>query len=281
MHMVVFVSYQRADTLFAAHAVGYALRHAGHEAFVDTGSIGGGEVYPQVIARAIAGANVMLALIGSSFDVSRLSEPSSVVAFEWRRAQFHGVAVVPVLVADASMPADGELPAELRWFTKRNAYCLRATSLAPDIDALVEAIPLLAAAPRRSARVLWVDDRPANNEIERKQLRAHGIVFDNVVSTGEALEQLANESYDLVITDLGRSDSSDRSATAGAAFIDQPVLRQGGPPVIVYAGIWALAQKDDLVRRGANDVMADRAQLIDTVLRLLGRAPEPGGDLSR
>ncbi|MBK6972724.1 MAG: hypothetical protein IPH26_07125 [Sterolibacteriaceae bacterium] len=129
--------------------------------------------------------------------------------------------------------------------------------------------------------MLWVDDRPANNESERKLLRVHGIVFDNVVSSGEALEQLAKESYDLVITDLGRRDSSDRSATAGAAFIEQPVLRQGGPRLVVYAGTWALAQKDDLVRRGANDVMANREQLIDTVLRLLGRAPEPSGDLSR
>ena len=42
--MMVFLSYQRADTLFAAHALGYPLRAGGHEAFVDTGSIGGGEL---------------------------------------------------------------------------------------------------------------------------------------------------------------------------------------------------------------------------------------------
>ena len=150
-------------------------------------------LYPQVIANAIASANVTLALIG-----------------------------------EAAMPADGELPAELRWVTNRNAYCLRVTSLASDIESLVEAIPLLAMTPRRSARVPWVDDRPANNEFERKLLRVHGIVFDNVVSTGEALEQLANESYDLVITDLGRRHLSDRSATAGAVFIELPELRDVG-----------------------------------------------------
>lgn len=283
--MIVFISYQRADTLFAAHALGYALRLAGHESFVDTGSIAGGALYPQEIANAISQANVALALIGPSFDVKRLHEPDSVVAFEWRRAQFHGVAVVPVLVDDASKPTslpDTSLfPPELRWFTKRNAYRLRSSSLAPDIDALVNAVPLHAKTPRRSARVLWVDDRPANNELERTLLRVHGIVFDNVVSTSEAIEQLKNDSYDLVITDLGRSHSSDRSETAGETLIEHPMLRRGGPPVIVYAGWWAVQRRDELIRSGASDVMENRERLIETVLRLLGRAPEPGGNLRR
>jgi hypothetical protein len=95
------------------------------------------------------------------------------------------------------------------------------------------------------------------------------------------LVQLANESYDLVITDLGREHSSDRSATAGAAFLDQPIVRSGGPPVIVYAGSWALAQRDALIARGALDVMAHRQHLFDTVLGVLGRSPQTGDELER
>jgi len=117
--------------------------------------------------------------------------------------------------------------------------------------------------------------------IERKLLRPHGIVFDSVVSTAEAIEQLVNETYDLVITDLGRQGSSDRSASAGAAFLDQPVIRDGGPPVIVYAGTWAVAQRAALVRRGAVDVMANREALIQSVLAILGRAPDAGEELER
>jgi len=143
------------------------------------------------------------------------------------------------------------------------------------------AVAKLAAIPRRAARVLWVDDRPANNEYERSLLRPHGIVFDCVVSTSEALEQLANESYDLVITDLGREGSSDRSASAGAAFLDQPIIRDGGPPVIVYAGTWAVARRAELVRRGAVDVMANREALIATVLEILGRVPDSTEVLQR
>ena len=277
--MNVFVSYQRSDTLFAAHAVGYAIRLAGHDAFVDTGSISGGELYPEAISGSIAASNLVLALIGAQFEVGRLREPTSVVAFEWRRARFHGASVVPVLVDGASVPPDAELPSELRWFTKRNAYSLRPSSLAGDVATLVEAIPSLCASPRRAARVLWVDDRPANNEYERGLLRPAGIVFDNVVSTREAIEQLRNETYDLVITDLGREGSSDRSHDAGATFLDHPAVRSGGPPVIVYAGTWAVARRDELIQRGAIEVMGNREHLIETVLRSLGRGEGPTGEL--
>jgi CheY-like chemotaxis protein len=223
----------------------------------------------------------MPALIGPAFNWARLREPTSVVAFEWRRAQFHGSGVVPVLVGDGKIPPDKSLPAELRWFTKRDAYALRAASLSADVNALVDDIPLLASTPRRAARVLWVDDRPANNEGERRLLRLHGIVFDNVVSTEEALAQLANESYDLVITDLGWRGSSDQSSSAGYAFLEHPVVKQGGPPVIVYAGASAVTRKTELVRRGAVDATNNPTQLIDSVLRTLGRTPEPPNPLVR
>src|SRR4051812_28090371 len=106
------------------------------------------------------------------------------------------------------------------------------------------------------------------------------LVFDNVVSTDEAVEQLANDTYDLVITDQGRSGSSDQSSTAGAAFLDRPIVRSG-PPVIVYASRKAEAQGNALRARGARDVTADRRRLFEIVLELLGRGPEPEGELRR
>lgn len=258
----------------AAHALGFALRGAGYEAFVDTGSIGVGDLYRQVIEDAVARSQVMFVLLGPAFDVRRLHEPSSVLAFEWQRARFHGIGVVPVLVEGAPMPADEALPAPLRWLTRHNALSLRTGTLDADLRACVAAAPAFAVEPRRAARVLWIDDKPSNNEFERKWLRPHGLVFDCVVSTEEALEQLENESYDLVITDLGRQHSSDRSATAGADFLDQPVVKQGGPPVLVYAGQWAMLQRDALLARGALEVTNDRSVLLGTVLKVLGRGGE-------
>src|SRR3954449_3042942 len=202
--MKVFISYQHVDTLFVAHSLGYALRLGGFEPFVDTGSIEGGELYPEAIATAISESNVALALIGPQFDSGRLHEPTSVVAFEWRRCRFHGCAVVPLLIAGAVIPADVVLPDELRWITKRNAYSIRRSTFSGDVAAIVQAIPTLAVVPRRAARVLWVDDHPSNNEYERQLLRRHGIVFDNVVSTEMALGRRVNEVFDVGFGDPGR-----------------------------------------------------------------------------
>lgn len=279
--MNVFISYRRGDTPLAAHALRYALRAGGHDAFVDTGNIGAGERFRQAIANAVANANVMFALIGPNFEPRRLHEAASVIAFEWQRARFHGITVVPVLVEEGKLPDDKAMPESLRWLRWHNVLALRRASLTADIDACVAAVPALAATPRRAARVLWVDDHPSNNESERERLRPHGIVFDCVVSTKEALHQLASESYDLVITDLGRRGSSDRSSTAGADFLDQPIVRDGGPPVIVYAGAWAQIRREQLMQRGALDATADRQRLIDKVLDILGRGTPPVGELTR
>ncbi|MEB3156197.1 MAG: hypothetical protein VKO26_02015 [Cyanobacteriota bacterium] len=80
--MMFFISALRADTLFAAPAVFHAIREADHEAFVDTGSLCGGEPFPEVISSAVSKAHGLLALIGPSFNVARLQEAPSVVACE-------------------------------------------------------------------------------------------------------------------------------------------------------------------------------------------------------
>ena len=266
----VFISYQRKDTLYLAHVLYYALRHGQHQAFVDTGSIADGEIFREKIVTEVAQSNLMFALIGPRFSAERLHEANNVVAFEWRCAKFHNIAVVPLLLDDAAMPADDVLPPHFRWFSRRNALKVRQSSLAADIDHCVSEVPALSAIPRRAARVLWIDDYPANNEKERRRLREYGIVFDNVVSTSEALAQLDNEIYDLVITDVGRESSSDKSRDAGTSFLRNPLL-QNGPPVIVYTSVRQSAEAGNLLRQGAADVTWSPEDLKAAVLKALGR----------
>ena len=285
----VFVSYQRNDRPFAAHAMAYALRAAGHEVFIDTGSIGPGQVFLEPIREALARTNVALCLIGPGFDVARLREPANAVSFEWRRALSHGCTIVPVLIDDPTrgsaqdapgpapavrMPRAPELPVDLRWFALRDAEHLARDTLSRDIDALVTKIPALSATPHRSIRVLWVDDKPANNEVERRHLRAHGFVFDNVVSTQEALVQLEQATYDLVISDLGREHSSDRSPVAGEELLRAPRIAKAGPPVFIYANYRAVEERDKLLGLGAVWATDSRDDLYRHVFRTLGRDGE-------
>lgn len=266
----VFLSYRRSDTTAVAHAVRYALMNAGHTVFLDTEDIDTGATFRDLIRDRLATSDLALFLIGPGFDVTRLAHPTDVVRFEWTQARFYGCGVQLVLVDGASVPRTADLPPDLRWIAERNASRLSLDTLGQDIDALVDAAPRLKATPR-SSRVLWVDDHPANNESERQHLRPEGILFDNVVSTVEAIEQLSFGRYDLVITDLGRLGSSDRSRSAGSDLLSHPVISDGGPPVIVYATSKAVAQTDALKARGAFGVADGWEDLYRLVRRALSR----------
>jgi CheY-like chemotaxis protein len=267
----VFISYRRADSAFAAHALRYALRLTGHEVFLDTGTIAPGEAFRDVIRDSLQKSDLVLSLVGARFGASRLSDPLDPVAFELRQSRSFGCAVHAVLIDGARMPAEQDLPADLRWLCKRSATILADPMLGQQIDALVAEVPRLAAQPRGLARVLWVDDNPANNEYERSRLRVEGIVFDNVVSSAEAIEQLRLSTYDLVISDLGRRWSSDRSETAGVHLLRDPVVADGGPPLIVYAGHQAVKQRAELLRDGAFGATDNPTELVKLVRQALGR----------
>ena len=183
--MQVFISDQRADTTYARHVLRYAMQPE-HRVFIDTDDIAAGDAFHDVIRGALSSSELVLALVGDSFQCSRLHEPRNGVAYEWRQARLLGCRVHPVLVDGARMPREQDLPADLRWFPAQNASRLTRQALSADVAALLQVVPALAAPPRGVRRVLWVDDAPANNERERAELRRHGIVFDNVVSTQEA-----------------------------------------------------------------------------------------------
>jgi CheY-like chemotaxis protein len=276
----VFISYQRSDTLLLAHCLRYALGAAGHQPFVDTGTIPAGTAFAPFIDEWLARADLVLILLGPAFDYSRLQQTNSAVAFEWRRARFHGCAILPVLYRQHGMVSADQLPGELRWLPALNARLVSDLSLSADVDALVNAIPAVAHRPRPSARVLWIDDNPKNNVIERRYLRHWGISFDNVVSTQEAVEQLRNSSYDLVITDLSQYTVDERSSLAGFNAL-QSVLTAAGPPVIVYAGNNAMRLRDEVVRRGGIGSTKYREELYALIEKALGRTMPSDSALER
>lgn len=94
------------------------------------------------------------------------------------------------------------------------------------------AIPLA-----RHNSVLWVDDYPSNNAqvIELFQDRIH---FDIAISTVQGIKLLADNQYDLIITDMGRGDEP----AAGLQLINQ--IKKEYPacktPIIVFASVQAI-----------------------------------------
>ena len=91
--------------------------------------------------------------------------------------------------------------------------------------------------PEREAKkprklVLWVDDRPDNNIIERHSMAAYNINFVLAQSTGQALAELRKQQFDAIISDMGRPSDS----RAGYTLLE--AVRGSGDqtPYFIYAG---------------------------------------------
>lgn len=122
---------------------------------------------------------------------------------------------------------------------------------------------------RRASRskVLWVDDRPGNNVLERRSLEALGLQFDLATSTDEALSKVKSEQFDVIISDMGRPPDQ----TAGYTLLD--ALRSSGnqTPFIVYAGSRAPQHQSELKRRGGLGCTNRPDELFELVLEALDR----------
>jgi CheY-like chemotaxis protein len=118
--------------------------------------------------------------------------------------------------------------------------------------------------------VLWVDDRPSNNVHEREALEALGVSFVRATSTDLALEKLKRQSFDAIISDMGRPPDPQ----AGYTLLD--TLRASGDrtPFIIYAGSRAPEHRAEARRRGAVGCTNRPDELFEMVLSALGRGRE-------
>lgn len=86
-------------------------------------------------------------------------------------------------------------------------------------------------------KVLWVDDYPSNNEAIIDLYRQQGVDFDLALNTAQALDYLAKEEYDLVISDIRRSSEPD----AGVRMIREINRHFGSPPpILIFSSIQAV-----------------------------------------
>jgi len=139
----IFISYRRADSDGWAGRLRDALRaRFGNRVFQDVESIADGEIFSEVIDRALQECDVALIIIGpnwaSASDGSgrRLDQPDDWVRTETALVLNRKIRVIPVLVGGASMPRADDLPEELRSLTKRQAREIRSNSWDSDVALL-------------------------------------------------------------------------------------------------------------------------------------------------
>lgn len=125
-------------------------------------------------------------------------------------------------------------------------------------------------------RILWVDNRPANNRFETSALAKLQIEVVAVTSTDAALARIASdpEPFDLVLSDWQRPEVHLDTLSAGIHLLRQLRARHLAMPVVFYHG--SFNQRDRTTRRelalreGAfgEAVMPD--ELLGTVISALG-----------
>ena len=141
--MKVFLSYRRADDLFLAGRLRDRLAEDFGEEniFFDVDSIPPGTDFREVTRERIDAADVVLALIGSRWDSTRLARPNDYVRMELGESVRQHKPLIPVLIADTPMPAPDELPEELVTIAFLHALRIRPDPDFHDDSArLVEAV---------------------------------------------------------------------------------------------------------------------------------------------
>ncbi len=89
------------------------------------------------------------------------------------------------------------------------------------------------------ARLLWVDDHPENNIYPRRAMEAVGIQITLSKSTEDALEKIHSDTYDVIISDMGRQPPDPQAPyekRAGYDLLDKLRAEHIFTPFIIYAG---------------------------------------------
>jgi hypothetical protein len=149
----IFISYRRDDARgHAVHLHSDLTRHFGAERiFMDTSGIEGGQDFGRVIEARLADCEVLIAVIGrrwlSLFDNAgrpqtgkqpgKQSGKTDWVLLELATALNQRIAIVPVLVDDANVPNERDLPTALEGFARLQAVRMRDDQWDQDLARLI------------------------------------------------------------------------------------------------------------------------------------------------
>jgi formylglycine-generating enzyme required for sulfatase activity len=147
----VFISYRRENTAGEARALFNDLvaRLGENSVFMDVDSIALGRDFRSVLQETTASCDVMLVLIGRNWADARddggrvrLGNPTDYVRLEIELALKRDIAVTPVLVQGAHMPAAEDLPTEIKDLAYRNGFELSHSRWESDVGEMVRRLDL-------------------------------------------------------------------------------------------------------------------------------------------
>jgi CheY-like chemotaxis protein len=118
----------------------------------------------------------------------------------------------------------------------------------------------------KGKNILWVDNRPSNNDYPRTILEQAGINFTLALSTDEALEYISRNTFDLIISDMGRPEGQD----AGVDLLKKIRKKEISTPVIIYStSVRSASRAKDPLDDGALAVISNVTGLLSKVYEAL------------
>jgi DNA-binding response OmpR family regulator len=115
-------------------------------------------------------------------------------------------------------------------------------------------------------RVLWVDDHPQNNEVEKAFLERRKVAVYQVLTTEEALQLLEMYEYDAVISDMNRNERP----LDGLNLVREMRRRGDRTPFVLYSVVPSDAQRRLVSQAGGQAATAERGELyrwVDSLVR--------------
>jgi CheY-like chemotaxis protein len=192
----------------------------------------------------------------------------------WRRGRIQSFRAFGVDVQLAQEAVVAASRATRQWATRADTPRKpgqRSQSVPVDIGQLRHIIDR-AFVPEVAARlagrsILWADDNPKNNTYEAEALGKMGLVVEQVLSTQAALEALKRQSFDLVISDMGRGTE----VRAGYDLLEAIRASGGDIPYLLYSAHGSdPAHVAEARKRGAQGSTEHPAELLSYVIALLG-----------
>lgn len=116
-------------------------------------------------------------------------------------------------------------------------------------------------------RILWVDDYPSNNSAIMHLFENRNVHFDIAITTQQGIERFKNQSYDIIITDMGRNYEQD----AGITLIKELNELNCKIPIIVFASYNAVKNYGKkALEYGASIVSCNPFDVISAISDRLG-----------
>lgn len=131
----IFISYRRDDSGYIAGMLAERLEDVfgSDSVFIDVDAIPLGVDFREYLNQAVAKSDLMLALMGNDWlnvknmqGLRRLDDPADFVRIEIEAALKQQIPVIPVLLEQARMPLEAELPSSLQPLAFRNATEIRS-----------------------------------------------------------------------------------------------------------------------------------------------------------